>query len=230
MICKNCGTENNKNANFCKNCGEKIESDQTENGRTKKKQRFGTKKERIAGVVVALVLAAIFIGDEIWLKTVYPKMDLPGSSDVGGTQIEPQYMKVAEQCVESIITGNPDDFMELLSDEYYSGAKELMGYVLADEFQRYSEEMQDEFEDYEDMYFIYNGISSEEVKGEALESLKEIYREGDCEISEARTVEVEVKECRSGSSTTMEVPVVKISGTWYLDLESWDEEKEEYEY
>ena len=230
MICKNCGTENNKNANFCKNCGEKIESDQTENGRTKKKQRFGAKKERIAGVVVALVLAAIFIGDEIWLKTVYPKMDLPGSSNVGGTQIEPQYMKVAEQCVEFIITGNLDDFMELLSDEYYSGTKELIGYVLADEFQRYSEEMQDEFEDYEDMYFIYNGISSEEVKGEALESLKEIYREGNCEISEARTVEVEIKECRSGASTTMKVPVVKISGTWYLDLESWDEEKEEYEY
>ncbi len=227
MICKNCGTENNENANFCKNCGEKLESDQTENSRTKKKQRFGTKKERIAGIVVALVLAAIFIGDVIWLKTVYPKMDLPGSSDIGGAQIKPQYMKVAEQCVESIITGNLDEFMELLSDEYYSGTKELIGYVLSDGFQSYSEEMQDEFEGYEDMHFIYNGILSEEVKGEALESLKEIYREGDCEISEARTVEVEIKECRSGASTTMKVPVVKISGTWYLDLESWGEEKEE---
>ena len=227
MICKNCGTENNENANFCKNCGEKLESDQTENSRTKKKQRFGTKKERIAGIVVALVLAAIFIGDVIWLKIVYPKMNLLGSSGIGGAQIEPQYMKVAEQCVESIITGNLDEFMELLSDEYYSGTKELIDYVLSDGFQSYSEEMQDEFEGYEDMHFIYNGISSEEVKGEALESLKEIYREGDCEISGARTVEVEVKECRSGASTTMKVPVVKISGTWYLNLESWGEEKEE---
>ena len=227
MICKNCGTENNENANFCKNCGEKLESDQTENSKTKKKQRFGTKKERIAGIVVALVLAAIFIGDVIWLKIVYPKMNLLGSSGIGGAQIEPQYMKVAEQCVESIIIGNLDEFVEFLSDEYYSGTKELIGYVLSDGFQSYSEEMQDEFEGYEDMHFIYNGISSEEVKGEALESLKEIYREGNCEISEARTVEVEIKECRSGASTTMKVPVVKISGTWYLDLESWGEEKEE---
>ena len=227
MICKNCGTENNENANFCKNCGEKLESDQTENSKTKKKQRFGTKKERIAGIVVALVLAAIFIGDVICLKIVYPKMNLLGSSGIGGAQIEPQYMKVAEQCVESIIIGNLDEFVELLSDEYYSGTKELIGYVLSDGFQSYSEEMQDEFEGYEDMHFIYNGISSEEVKGEALESLKEIYREGNCEISEARTVEVEIKECRSGASTTMKVPVVKISGTWYLDLESWGEEKEE---
>ncbi len=79
MYCPECGTKNEKNAKFCENCGEKLETVQKETNKAAPKQKVAkqkkpmSKKSKIIIIVVIVIAAALVIGINSLKNSIDPK-------------------------------------------------------------------------------------------------------------------------------------------------------------
>ena len=68
-------------------------------------------------------------------------------------------------------------------------------------------------------------LSEKDVTGEDLENLRETYSEANVKISAAKKLEVAVsiKGDKNQDSDTMEIEVIKVGNSWYLDIDTFDD-------
>ena len=159
----------------------------------------------MAAVVVVLVIAAVSL--------------LGGRSDTA----------TAERFFDAVFNADAEAIVDLIPPDLIEAAIEESGYSRAEveeEFQQMASEMSyalgalDSLGDGVDI--SYNAVDSEEMDPDQLRYLQEQYDALHVDVSDARTVEVELRvQMRSmglDESTTIDIPVIQVGRSWYIDV------------
>lgn len=218
MYCGKCGAKNEPGAAFCGSCGAPLETPKPAEtpgagtvpapGGTSGAQDSGKYKKigiaAVAAAVVVVVLAAVSL--------------LGGRSDTA----------TAEQFFDAVFNADAEAIVDLIPPDLIDAAMEETGYSRAEveaEFEQMAGEM-----DYalgalnalgDGVDISYNAVDSEEVDPDQLRYLQEQYGEMDVNVSDARTVEVELRmqmpSMGLDESTSIDIPVIKVGRSWYID-------------
>ena len=194
MLCKKCGTENPDGAKYCSKCGKALNEKST------------AKKNREKGIVLALcVIVAVVL-------LVYT---------LGGRS----YKKTIDTFVTSQFAVDAQSIVELLPEKVLDKELEETGYSKTEQVEETNDSLKKQV-DYIDQYLgddwklSYKMTNVEDVTGDDLNDLKSNYEDINVKVSAAKTVEVEftLKGDETEISNSLEVSVIKVDRSWYLDL------------
>ena len=194
MLCKKCGTENPDGAKYCSKCGKALNEKST------------AKKNREKGIVLALcVIVAVVL-------LVYT---------LGGRS----YKKTIDTFVTSQFAVDAQSIVELLPEKVLDKELEETGYSKTELVEETNDSLKKQV-DYIDQYLgddwklSYKMTNVEEVTGDDLNDLNSNYEDINVKVSAAKTVEVEftLKGDETEISNSLEVSVIKVDRSWYLDL------------
>ena len=194
MLCKKCGTENPDGAKYCSKCGKALNEKST------------AKKNREKGIVLALyVIVAVVL-------LVYT---------LGGRS----YKKTIDTFVTSQFAVDAQSIVELLPEKVLDKELEETGYSKTELVEETNDSLKKQV-DYIDQYLgddwklSYKMTNVEDVTGDDLNDLKSNYEDINVKVSAAKTVEVEftLKGDETEISNSLEVSVIKVDRSWYLDL------------
>ncbi len=223
MFCGKCGTQNQDNAAFCKECGAQLSQTkapananariplqvksrpQRKHGAPKGKCRQDKKIGIIAAAVIVLIAAIVLFGGRSYKSTV-------------NKYVKAQFNVDAAAIIRLI----PDDVIDyMLEDKGYDKDD------LDDLIEEANDSMQDDIDRIksyfgEDWKFSYKIINAEDIKGDDLKDLKKDYKRMGVNISAAKNAEVEytVKFGELESSNSMIFSLIKVGRSWYLDINS----------
>ncbi len=127
-----------------------------------------------------------------------------------------EYMQVADQVIDAIMTGDIEKFWDTLPEGYLGKYGEKLENVAKSVIEDAFSDAASEFSGVE---IEHQPVQSEEVSENTLDRLKSEYEEEGYSVTSARTVTVELSAY--GNTDELEVPVIEIDETWYLDLKSW---------
>ena len=194
MLCKKCGTENPDGAKYCSKCGKALNEKST------------AKKNREKGIVLALcVIVAVVL-------LVYT---------LGGRS----YKKTIDTFVTSQFAVDAQSIVELLPEKVLDKELEETGYSKTELLEETNDSLKKQV-DYINQYLgddwklSYKMTNVEDVTGDDLNDLKSNYEDINVKVSAAKTVEVEftLKGDETEISNSLEVSVIKVDRSWYLDL------------
>ena len=194
MLCIKCGTENPDGAKYCSKCGKALNEKST------------AKKNREKGIVLALcVIVAVVL-------LVYT---------LGGRS----YKKTIDTFVTSQFAVDAQSIVELLPEKVLDKELEETGYSKTELVEETNDSLKKQV-DYIDQYLgddwklSYKMTNVEDVTGDDLNDLKSNYEDINVKVSAAKTVEVEftLKGDETEISNSLEVSVIKVDRSWYLDL------------
>lgn len=194
MLCKKCGTENPDGAKYCSKGGKALNEKST------------AKKNREKGIVLALcVIVAVVL-------LVYT---------LGGRS----YKKTIDTFVTSQFAVDAQSIVELLPEKVLDKELEETGYSKTELVEETNDSLKKQV-DYIDQYLgddwklSYKMTNVEDVTGDDLNDLKSNYEDINVKVSAAKTVEVEftLKGDETEISNSLEVSVIKVDRSWYLDL------------
>lgn len=194
MLCKKCGTENPDGAKYCSKCGKALNEKST------------AKKNREKGIVLALcVIVAVVL-------LVYT---------LGGRS----YKKTIDTFVTSQFAVDAQSIVELLPEKVLDKELEETGYSKTELVEETNDSLKKQV-DYIDQYLgddwklSYKMTNVEDVTGDDLNDLKSNYEDINVKVSAAKTVEVEftLKGDETEVSNSLEISVIKVDRSWYLDL------------
>ena len=194
MLCKKCGTENPDGAKYCSKCGKALN------------EKSPAKKNREKGIALALcVIVAVVL-------LVYT---------LGGRS----YKKTIDTFVTSQFAVDAQSIVELLPEKVLDKELEETGYSKTELVEETNDSLKKQV-DYIDQYLgddwklSYKMTNVEDVTGDDLNDLKSNYEDINVKVSAAKTVEVEftLKGDETEISNSLEVSVIKVDRSWYLDL------------
>ena len=194
MLCKKYGTENPDGAKYCSKCGKALNEKST------------AKKNREKGIVLALcVIVAVVL-------LVYT---------LGGRS----YKKTIDTFVTSQFAVDAQSIVELLPEKVLDKELEETGYSKTELVEETNDSLKKQV-DYIDQYLgddwklSYKMTNVEDVTGDDLNDLKSNYEDINVKVSAAKTEEVEftLKGDETEISNSLEVSVIKVDRSWYLDL------------
>ena len=234
MFCTKCGAQNASGSRFCGKCGSPLGAADNVYGAPQQPAAAGNpygasyqgasgghaaapRPARPAapsgsgkGKLIAIVAAALVVLGLLgcWIFGVF-----------GGGG----YEDVVDDFIEAIFDGDAKGVVDCLPDQ-------VMDYLVEEEGVS-KRELTEELQDGLDEIFEYmpSGLKvshkivyTEDVYGEDLRDLKEEYEEIGIRVTAAKCVEVEMIASYMGmsESTEVELYVVEIGGSWYIDLES----------
>ena len=221
MFCPQCGAQNADGSRFCGNCGEPMNSGNPGSNLPAVTRSAGKSVPAVvtdvltflktnvrlvsivAGVLAAILLFSLLFGGRGYKKTVNKFMD-------------------------SILDLDAKGMVAVLPDEVVEAVLEEEGYSKKDK-KHFIEMMQEEL-DYGmsymnmlgDLKLKYKIGEVENLSKDELAYLKENYAEIGAKVSAAKEVEVELSVKILGMTQTesVELVVVKIGRSWYIDIES----------
>ena len=211
MFCGKCGANNTDNAEFCAECGAKLNGGQTiENASDT--LRNSSDKNRKVGMIAMAFIAVVVILIAFLL--------------FGGRS----YEETVEQFINAQFEADAEDIVKLIPDEMVDYILEEEGYD-SDEIDEFIDEGNDKIQeqlDYiekylgEDWNISYEILSVEELSGSDLEDLRDDYEDIDVKVSAAKIVEIQltIKAEDMENSNTMEIPVIRVGRSWCLDMQS----------
>ena len=217
MFCGKCGAKNDDSAVFCAECGNRIQAaapvapaapaanpaPAAAPVATGSKPGFTLNTRNIgiiavaAVAVIALLISCFFIFGGRSYKDVVK-----------------DYFKATEKADAKLM-------MELLPDD-------LIKYVMKEEDmtkKEMTEDLQDSLDMihryYDEVKISYEITDTEDFDKDELKEIKEMYEEIDVKVKDAMIVEVEVTMELDGDerTTTQELTLIKVGGSWYLDIE-----------
>ena len=211
MFCGKCGVKNADDATFCTGCGAKLNEVQA-SFKTTTIVASSNDKNRKVGIIAVAVIAIVVIGIIIAL--------------FGGRS----YKATVEKFVDAQFDADAEAIFELIPKEMIDYIWEEEGYN-DDEFDEFIKEGNEALQnqlDYierylgEDWDVTYTILNTEDVTGDDLDDLKDDYEDIDIKVSAAKVVEIEltVKAGETETSNSLDVSVIKVGRSWYLDLES----------
>ena len=217
MFCGKCGAKNDDSAVFCAECGNRIQAaapvapaapaanpaPAAAPVATGSKPGFTLNNRNIgiiavaAVAVIALLISCFFIFGGRSYKDVVR-----------------DYFKATEKADAKLM-------MELLPDD-------LIKYVMKEEDmtkKEMTEDLQDSLDMihryYDEVKISYEITDTEDFDKDELKEIKEMYEAIDVKVKDAMIVEVEVTMELDGDerTTTQELTLIKVGGSWYLDIE-----------
>lgn len=211
MFCGKCGTKNTDDATFCTGCGAKLNGEQVVKNSTPVAINPNDKNRKV-GMIAVAVVAVIVIALIISL--------------FGGRS----YKATVEKFINAQFDADAEAIVELIPEKMIAYALEEEGYD-DDELDEFIEEGNEELQDQLDYIERYLGedwtvsheiLTVEDVTGDDLDDLKDDYKDIDIKVSAAKTVEVEltVKAGETETSNSLDISLIKVGRSWYLDLES----------
>lgn len=211
MFCSKCGHPVDDGAAVCGNCGSAVENPGISDGgivapKGKTMINFRDPKTLgiIAGAVAVFLLLFLVFGGQSYKSAVDNMLD--GIFDGNGNKI----MKAL-----------PDEVIEVMADESGMSKREMADY-LEDTLGEMVEELE---------YYVGDDWSvSHKITGTRnydlsdMRYIREDYEEIGIEIKEAKIVEVEltIKAFGMSETTDMEIGVIKVGGSWYVDVQNSD--------
>lgn len=210
MFCGYCGTNNADNAAFCSVCGAKLEPQQQKK-EEKKKETASNNKNRTIGIiavaVVALVFAVAVFGGRSYKATVKQLVNASFVDADGGDFIKVFPKKVVKLLMED------DDYYDI--DEF---AEEV-----TEDLEAHLNRLNSQYGEHKIKYKI---VEAEKASKKALSEIKSYYKEEfDVKVSAAKNVEIELTIKYDGGTDTddLDIYLIKIGRSWYLDIESMGE-------
>lgn len=211
MYCGKCGAKNDDHVAFCSNCGAKLNNDSAPPTVTLSTPAQNKQNRKVGIIAVAVVAVAVV---------------LLGVFFFGGRS----YKSTVEKYIDYQFDANAKGIINLMPDKMLDYAMEQDGYApsdLDDAIDDMKDELQDQL-DTLDSYFedgwdiSYKITDTEDVKGDDLEDIKNAYKDADVKVSAAKSVEVEltITSGETESSNSMDIDLVKVGRSWYLDVAS----------
>lgn len=211
MYCGKCGAQNADDADFCANCGAKLKKSAPTTATTVSVPNQNDKNRKVGMIAVAIAAVIVVI---------------LGVFLFGGRS----YKVTVEKYVDASMDANAKAIVDLIPKKVMDYALEQDGYDssdLDDLISDLDEQLQDQMDSI-DSYLgegwkvSYEILSEEDIKGDDLKDIKDAYEDADVEVSAAKNVEVEltVTADETESSNSLDISLVKIGRSWYLDMMS----------
>lgn len=211
MFCGKCGVKNADNATFCTGCGAKLNGGRVVKSSTPVVVKSNDKNRKV-GMIAVAVISVIVIALIIAL--------------FGGRS----YKATVEKFINAQFDADAEAIFELIPEKMIDCVLEEEGYD-DDELEEFIEEGNEELQDQLDYIERYLGkgwtvsyeiLTVEDVIDDDLDDLKDDYEDIDIKVSAAKTVEVEltVKAGETENSNSLDISLIKVGRSWYLDLES----------
>lgn len=210
MFCGKCGAQNADNAEFCTNCGAKLKKSSSEKKvLTVPDQNDKNKKIGIIAVSVIVIIIAVI-----------------GSVLLGGRS----YKATIEKFVDAEFKADAEAIFDLLPENMIVYALEQDGYDsddlddLIDDANETLQDQLDSLDSYlgEGWKISYEILDTEDIKGDDLDDIKDAYEDADVKVSAAKDVEIEItaKADETESSNSLDISLIKVGRSWYLDVMS----------
>ena len=210
MFCGKCGAENANNAEFCKSCGAKLKKETNEK-KTLTLPDKDDKNKRI-GIIAVILLIIVVVLAGIFL--------------FGGRS----YKGTIKKYVNATFDADGEEILDLLPEKMIDYAMEEEGQD-SEDLDEIIDDMNEELQDQLDSLDEYLGegwkisyeiTDDENIKGDDLEDIKEAYEDADIKVSAAKEAEVEitVKADETENSNTLDIALIKVGRSWYLDIMS----------
>ena len=210
MFCGKCGAQNADNAEFCTNCGAKFKKSSSEKKvLTVPDQNDKNKKIGIIAVSVIVIIIAVI-----------------GSVLLGGRS----YKSTIEKFVDAEFKADAEAIFDLFPENMIDYALEQDGYDsddlddLIDDANETLQDQLDSLDSYlgEGWKISYEILDTEDIKGDDLDDIKDAYEDADVKVSAAKDVEIEitVKADETESSNSLDISLIKVGRSWYLDVMS----------
>lgn len=211
MFCGKCGAKNTDNVEFCTNCGAKLNKSTSTRTAAVSLVTQNEKNRKVGMIAVAvivvlvIILGVVLFGGRSYKATVKKFVDATFDADAKA---------IVDLMPEEIIT------YALEQEGYESG--ELNDFI--DEGDEALQEQLDSLNGYlgEGWKISYNITDEEDVKGDDLDDVKDAYEDVDIKVSSAKNVEIviTVSGDETESSNTLDISLIKIGRSWYLDMMS----------
>ena len=211
MFCGKCGTKNEDNVEFCTNCGARLNK-ATSKRATAVSVTSQNDKNRKVGMIAVAVAAVVVI--------------ILGVVLFGGRS----YKATVEKFVDAQFDANAEAIFDLMPEKLIDYALEQDGYDsddlddLIDDANETLQDQLDSLDSYlgEGWKISYEILDTEDIKGDDLDDIKDAYEDADVKVSAAKDVEIEitVKADETESSNSLDVSLIKVGRSWYLDVMS----------
>lgn len=203
MFCGNCGKQNPDNATFCSGCGAKLTPvSPTPRGRSKRKN-----KNAMVGMIAVAVVAVAVI---VLLVVLFSGRSAKSTG---------------EKFIKAAFNGDGDEIVDLMPDSLFKGYAEEMNTKVGKIKDQYEESFEDQFDSLsemlDDLKFTVKATGTDDYSERETERIIDYYKEFDVKVKDAKTVDVKVTIKSHGDklelNSPLEVPVIKVGGSWYID-------------
>ncbi|MEM0529233.1 MAG: zinc ribbon domain-containing protein [Candidatus Pararuminococcus gallinarum] len=209
-FCGKCGAPLD-GGKFCPNCGAKTESTPLVAGGAaainSPKKTGGKRRMAIIAAVIAAIAIAVILGAFL----------LPGRS----------YESTVEKFVDAQFSADMESAINLMPKKFIDYQMEQDGYD-SDDFDEVVDDLNGQIQDQLDSFDQHLGegwkisheiVDAGEIDREELERTKDAYADIGIKVSAAKTAEVEITITADETevSNTLEIPLVKVGRSWYLD-------------
>ena len=216
MFCENCGHKNKENMSFCTKCGAPLDVIEQPQPVAAAKGKKGKKIGVIIGVTAAVALLGFLLFSMFGKNLLGDKGLLSGGRS---------YETVVDKYISYLTTGDAEGVVSLMPEKLITNALKEEGITKREFTEFIGESLSDTFESLEDSFGEGVKISHEieeveDVTGYELDKLKDNYEAFDLKISAAKKVKVRIKVKGSWDefSDVDTLPVIKLEGSWYLDM------------
>lgn len=228
-FCAKCGSPISGGLQFCSVCGETVNNNQKPDVAAKVMGAVNPAVDKVSGSITKLTgkkvdKRIVLLGGAVAIVLV---LVLVISLLFGGRSAK----ATVDKFIDATYTGNIKTIMKLVPKDILEYAMEESGYD-EDDLEELYEDAEDSFEDMQDWYEDYYGKDWEysyeiedmdDLSKKKLRDLQELYEdEFDVKVKAAKKVEVEItlEGEEEKSKNTMELTLIKVGGSWYLDIES----------
>lgn len=211
MFCGKCGAKNADNVEFCTNCGAKLNKGTVPKTTVAAVTNQNDKNRKVGMIAVGVAAVAVVI---------------LGIFLFGGRS----YKATIEKFVDAQFDANAEAIFDLMPAKMIDYALEQDGYDsddLDDLIDDANEDLQDQLDSLdrylgEEWKVTYEIVDEENVKGDDLDDIKDAYEDADVKVSAAKNIEIEltVTADETESSNSLDVSVIKVGRSWYLDVMS----------
>ncbi len=211
MFCGKCGAKNTDNVEFCTNCGAKLNKSTSTRTAAVSLVTQNEKNRKVGMIAVAVIVVLVIILGVVLF---------------GGRS----YKATVKKFVDATFDADAKAIVDLMPEEVITYALEQEGYEsgelndFIDEGDEALQEQLDSLNGYlgEGWKISYNITDEEDVKGDDLDDVKDAYEDVDIKVSSAKNVEIviTVSGDETESSNTLDISLIKIGRSWYLDMMS----------
>lgn len=212
MFCGKCGSENPDDALFCTSCGAPLAKEAPARPAPAAgvaparpiTAASGSNKHKLIGICAVAVVALLAV---ILIISIF-----------SGRSAN----KAAEEIVRAVLEGDSGDLVDVMPKAYLK--------AIARQTDRSVGKVEDDFEDDFDLVISrfddafsrikVNATTSTDYTGAALDAVKALYKASDIKVKAGKLVSVSFQVTLNGEkkSGRMDIPVVKIGGSWYMDV------------
>lgn len=211
MFCGKCGAQTADNAEFCTNCGAKLKKNAPTTAETVSVPNQNDKNRKVGmiavavAVVVIIILGVVLFGGRSYKATVKKYVDAQFDANA-----EAVFDLMPEKMIDYMLEQDekdPDDLDDMIDD---------LNETLQDQLDYLDRSLGEGWK------ISYEIIDTEDIKGDDLDDIKDAYEDADVKVSAAKDVEIEitVKADETESSNSLDVSLVKVGRSWYIDVMS----------